>query len=70
MREKKKQLPSGGRMILLHSVPLKYTYCLNNYQQVTDYTVMKKKINKGDDIIATSFLGKSGTLKLQLWNGK
>ena len=57
-------------MILLHSVPLKYTYCLNNYQQVTDYTVMKKKINKGDDIIATSFLGKSGTLKLQLWNGK
>ena len=58
-------------MILLHSVPLKYTYCLNNYQQVTDYTVMKKKKKKkGDDIIATSFLGKSRTLKLQLWNGK
>ena len=67
MGEKKTSPPSIGRIILLQSVPLKY--CLNNFQQVTDYTVIKK-INKGNDIIATSFLGKSGTLKLQLWNGK
>ena len=67
MGEKKTSPPSIGRIILLQSVPLRY--CLNNFQQVTDYTVIKK-INKGNDIIATSFLGKSGTLKLQLWNGK
>lgn len=70
MGEKKKQHPSIGRIILLQSVPLKNMYCLNNFQQVTDYTVMTKKNNKGNDIIATSFLGKSRTLKLQLWNSK
>ena len=37
---KKNQPPSIGRIILLQSVPLKY--CLNNFQQVTDYTVIKK----------------------------
>ena len=70
MGEKKTSPPSIGRIILLQSVPLKYMYCLNNFQQVTDYKDIKKKKKKGDDIIATSFLGKSRTLKLQLWNGK
>ena len=46
MGEKKTSPPSIGRIILLQSVPLKYMYCLNNFQQVTDYTVMKKKKKK------------------------
>ena len=60
MREKKKQPPSGGRMILLHSVPLKYTYCLNNYQQVTDYTVIKKKLTKTMISLLPPFWEKAG----------
>ena len=40
MGEKKTSPPSIGRIVLLQSVPLKY--CLNNFQQVTDYTVIKK----------------------------
>ena len=43
MGEKKTSPPSIVRIILLQSVPLKYMYCLNNFQQVTDNTVMKKK---------------------------
>ena len=40
MGEKKTSPPSIGRIVLLQSVPLKYS--LNNFQQVTDYTVIKK----------------------------
>ena len=60
MGEKKKQHPSIGRIILLQSVPLKNMYCLNNFQQVTDYTVIKKKLTKATISLLPPFWEKAG----------
>ena len=60
MGEKKKQHPSISRIILLQSVPLKNMYCLNNFQQVTDYTVIKKKLTKAMISLLPPFWEKAG----------
>ena len=60
MGEKKKQHPSIGRIILLQSVPLKNMYCLSNFQQVTDYTVIKKKLTKAMISLLPPFWEKAG----------
>ena len=58
MGEKKTSPPSIGRIVLLQSVPLKY--CLNNFQQVTDYTVIKKKLTKAMISLLPPFWEKAG----------